>query len=512
MGLRNRKRYSKKRYSKKRYSKKRYSKKRYSRKRYRKTKRRNKKGGASGPPAVCPHGDECFNLNEAHRAQHPPGWKPKCKWGDECFNFAEGHDKYHRDRWKPKVRECDHGEKCFNSDATHSKQFSHPDGWPSWKLCEQGTSCVNKDPDHLREFGHPSRGWGEGWGESMADLLTLAGQFMGETEPAPAAPAASAAAPAAAEPNQVVLLKLFSQGAAHQESQTDVKTGILIAGNAGLPGGDLGIFPEGGHDYRDGRGTKWTEPRYYNTQEESVVSSWLHANNEVDVQELFRRSIGDKAANPEGEGDPSNRLWGLTDPDAPVEWICGAAVDPSVTTPWGCNMKGTLTLQGYDYTEPFLSGSPDHHIEKYNFCHSVPNQDIYHYDNYGRRAAVAGQPDEPPSGPIKFNASLYFTFGPNVAASGTPQGSMAKTLVAYYVDDQHHYNIFKACVKQAYKTSLEMMSKDGIQVPILCRLSGGIYSRGQTRVAINKGYEAIIKEIVKEAEPMFNFTKIILCG
>jgi hypothetical protein len=305
---------------------------------------------------------------------------------------------------------------------------------------------------------------------------------------APGGGAPAGGAPAGG--NQVIITRQFSQAAAHEESHNGFITGILIAGNAGLPGGELGKREGWSGKILDGRGTFWSEPRYYTTQEESVVNSWFHATQLLDrnVQKVFRHNIGDKGRGPDG------RPWGLRYTDEPLN---------------GNRDISTATLQGHDYTESFSDREPGDHIIKYAFCHHVRNQQIAHYRNYKLC-----------SDPIRFETSLYFTFGPNVAAVGRDAnlGTMARTLVSdYNHDDPYHYYIFRECVKQSFKTSLEMMNNDGIEVPILCRVSGGIYSGvgTKTHTKINREYEAIINEIIQEniqENPVkFNFVKIMLC-
>jgi len=292
--------------------------------------------------------------------------------------------------------------------------------------------------------------------------------------------------------NQVIVKRgSFSQAIAYEESMLGYRTGILIAGNAGLPGGALGKKNGPGRSkILDGSGTFWSEPRFYATQEESVVNSWFHATQLLgyNVQKVFRHNIGDKGQGLDG------RPWGLRYTDEPLS---------------GNRDRSTATLQGHDYTESFREREPGDHIKKYDFCHPVREQIIAHYRDYKSF-----------SDPILFETSLYFTFGPNVAAVGRDAnlGTMARTKVrGYDHNEPYHYYIFRECVKQSFKTSLETMNNDGIQVPILCRVSGGIYSGvgTETHTNINREYEAIINEIIQEniqENPVkFNFVKIILC-
>jgi len=356
-------------------------------------------------------------------------------------------------------------------------------GRPFIEPCMYGETCYRRgNPEHAAKFSHPGN---SDWSSTMATPRGVT--------PGPRHGAAGGPDPGRAKAggNQVIIKKgLFSQAAAYEESQRGFTTGILIAGNAGLPGGDLGK-KEGwfGSKILDGSGTFWSEPRFYKTQEESVVNSWFHATKLLNhnVQKVFRHNIGDKGQGPDG------RPWGLRYTDEPLS---------------GNRDRSTATLQGHDYTESFSDREPGDHIIKYAFCHHVRNQQIAHY------------PTNSFSEAIRFETSLYFTFGPNVAAVGRDAnlGTMARTLVSgYNHGDPYHYYIFRECVKQSFKTSLEMMNNDGIEVPILCRVSGGIYSGvgTQTHTNINGGYEAIINEIIQEniqENPVkFNFVKIILC-
>ena len=355
---------------------------------------------------------------------------------------------------------------------------------PSRTPCMYGHECYNKTQHHRNRYSHPGN---SDWPSTMAAP-------RGAT-PGPRHGAAGGPDPGRAKAggNQVIITKQFSQAAAYEEkSQRGFTTGILIAGNAGLPGGDLGKKNgPGGSKILDGSGTFWSEPRFYATQEESVVNSWFHATKLLNrnVQKVFRHNIGDKSQGPDG------RPWGLRYTDVPLS--------SNEINSQGIR-KSTATLQGHNYTESFNDRDPGDHIIKYAFCHPVRDQQIAHYT------------DKSFINPILFETSLYFTFGPNVNAVGRDAnlGTMARTLVSgYNHDDPYHYYIFRECVKQSFKTSLEMMNNDGIQVPILCRVSGGIYSGvgTQTHTNINREYEAIINEIIQENPGKFNFVRIMLC-
>jgi hypothetical protein len=420
---------------------------------------------------------------------------------------ATGQPSHHRAPRQP----CRYGTRCTRKNPDHKKQYSHPEDsdWPGGgapgprpgshhraprQPCRYGHECTVTGGAHAEQYSHPSHpshpkpGPGGGAPGGGAPPPRLAGG------PDPMA--------AKAGGNQVIVKRgSFSQAIAYEESMLGYRTGILIAGNAGLPGGALGKKNGWfGSKILDGSGTFWSEPRYYSTQEESVVNSWFHGTQlrGHDVQEVFRHNIGD---GDKGLG-PDGRPWGLRYTDEPLS---------------GNRDKSTTTLQGHNYTESFSLAEPKYHIIKYDFCHPVLNQLITHYRDY-----------ESFSGPELFETSLYFTFGPNVAKTGTDKnlGTMARTLVSgYNHDNPLHYDIFRGCVKQSFKTSLETMNDNGIQVPILCRVSGGIYSGKPnpgmpegtpTYIRINDEYEAIINEIIKEnPEDLyadeFNFNKIILC-
>ena len=127
------------------------------------------------------------------------------------------------------------------------------------------------------------------------------------------------------KPNRVLILPIKSQDIAHQFAGTGSKIGVLVAGNAGRPGGSLGK--------PDGSGLSGSFSRDWPTQEESVVASWLHAEEhkwykdenkrnrhnrrykikEFPKDEVFRKNLGDLVPNPHGYSK-YERPWGMQNP------------------------------------------------------------------------------------------------------------------------------------------------------------------------------------------------------
>jgi len=230
--------------------------------------------------------------------------------------------------------------------------------------------------------------------------------------------------------------------------------GILIAGNAGRPGGSLGKMNGSGVV-----GKKW-EDTTFTTQEESIVSSWIRAENKItarfDPNKLFINTLGKNAIN-------GNRPWGMLNTG-----------------------KSTLvdTIQGHKYTEELTP----RHEKKYSFSHAVLN--VPFMDNK--------------ENVLNSRVSLFFGFGPNIAFSGRSNyGSGARTKIIYY-DYDKHYMLFRNCVKAVYRANLANMIMCGVNVAIMAPISGGIYAKtrsGNTKRQINSEYKKILEEVLNETYP-----------
>jgi hypothetical protein len=225
------------------------------------------------------------------------------------------------------------------------------------------------------------------------------------------------------------------------------KIGILIAGNAGRPGGGLGK--------KDGSGLSGNIHKHYSTQEEDVIASWLRAEENIgnSPERVFRENLGDLVH--------GGRPWGMLD----------------------SNGTGVRTIQGRDFTRPFhnVNKTPKwSQLDNYNFAYSLKNKPI-----------KVGNP--------KIIADLVFVYGPNVAynSSSDPTGTGYRTKVNDYTYDSD-YDVFRGSVKTAIRAGLLEMIKNGTNIAILAPISGGIYSYGRTQRDINLQYEAIINEILSE--------------
>jgi hypothetical protein len=232
--------------------------------------------------------------------------------------------------------------------------------------------------------------------------------------------------------------------------------GILIAGNAGRPGGSLGKMDG------SGVGGNWKNTTF-RTQEESIVSSWIRAENKTtirfDPNNLFRNTLGNNAIN----GD---RPWGMLDTG---------------------NTISAKTIQEYDYTKELKQG----HENKYSFSHAVLN--VPFNDN---NEQLLGS-----------RVSLFFGFGPNIAFSGRSKyGSGARTKIKKY-NSRSQYNLFRNCVKAVYRANLANMIMCGVNVAIMARVSGGIYAKTNssgslyTQQTINEEYKTILEEVLDEIYP-----------
>lgn len=238
-----------------------------------------------------------------------------------------------------------------------------------------------------------------------------------------------------------------SQDLAATYQFTGKKVGVLVAGNAGCPGGAIGKM--------DGSGLRrsWNhiKRKHYGTQEESVIRDWLAgAEAEGKNPEMyFRRQLGDLHRN--------GRPWGMLN-----------------TTMRDTDKK---TIQTFDYTQPLFNHKQNR------------DRSFYYNFSYTRGGKLMVRDRLVP-------VTMVFVFGPNVASAGTPYGSTARTKVAAYTDAQYVH--FRAAVKVALAAGMKAMQQAGVEVGILARVSGGIYSGLGTRTnqLINQDYEHMVEEIV----------------
>jgi hypothetical protein len=92
---------------------------------------------------------------------------------------------------------------------------------------------------------------------------------------------------------------------------------------------------------------------------------------------------------------------------------------------------------------------------------------------------------------------------------------MSRTLVRDY-QYPRDYKIFKLSVMTAYRTALHSMALHNINIAILARISGGIYSglSSPTNIQINIDYDTIINEILMDdhlGSPLYTyFDEVIL--
>jgi hypothetical protein len=255
------------------------------------------------------------------------------------------------------------------------------------------------------------------------------------------------------------------------------KVGIMIAGNAGRPGGLTGRMDGTGIDNIEALSQHFMDNRY-RTIEESVVASWMAAEyfnpSSDNLHNIFRRTLGDEfKTNPKYGSD-------LND-------VGQIAVD----RPWGMleiSSTNPETIQGIDFT---LVLDP----ELYKFAYSL--RDVPIIDNTITRIPGC-------SGLSVRKVDLVFVYGPNVGFTGkTRTGSGQRTLVSSY-QEPGEYNIFKQAIMVAIRTGLEKMITDGVTVALVARVSCGIYAgrRGSyTRNRINQEFTDIVNYILSMEYP-----------
>ena len=149
------------------------------------------------------------------------------------------------------------------------------------------------------------------------------------------------------------------------------------------------------------------------------------------------------------------------------------------------------TIQGFDFTLPFYENGrlQPQRTRYYDFAYLLKNKPIIN-----TKKTL-----------IRKNIDLVFVYGPNVAYEGSNIGSTKRTKIRNYKYPRD-YCLFRKSVKTALKAGLIEMLLNSVQIAILSRISGGIYSgRGTpTNRKINSEYLTIIQEIVLENNLYFD--------
>lgn len=258
------------------------------------------------------------------------------------------------------------------------------------------------------------------------------------------------------------IIKGKSQDIANSPRFRHEKVGLLVASNPGRPGGNLGKM--------DGTGLADNYNKNFSTQEESIIASWFQAE-----ERIFNLNKNDK------------RKFNCC-----REFKNNLGVDVVGGRPWGMlipNSTSVKSIQGKDFTLPFFDKgkSQPQRANYYNFAYHLPRKPIFNSNKNS----------------IKI-VDLFFVYGPNVAASGTPTGSMSRTKIKKYRFTRD-YIIFREGVKNSLRAGLISMTNANIDVAILARVSGGIYSgNGNTNRQINSDYSNIINELLLEFHPNTN--------
>jgi hypothetical protein len=223
-----------------------------------------------------------------------------------------------------------------------------------------------------------------------------------------------------------------------KQKDKDVKIGIMIAANSGLPGGALGKRPDA-VTIKD-VGVK--------TQEESIWADVVltACGTDSNKQKIYYdKTIGGK--------------WGLP-------------------TPTGSE---TMTKQGIDFTK--VTEAAD-----YNGVFVLNNCMLSALDE---KKNLRGQDT--------YQATLIFADSINAnPKGGSPGGTMQRTLNQKAIND---YSFFCQCIKEKLRSSLDAMVKEGITYPLIARISCGVYApdyfkRGE--ININHDFPRLLKEVVDE--------------
>ena len=322
---------------------------------------------------------------------------------------------------------------------------------------------------------------------------------------------------------ETINIELFSQETGFILSKQLENSGeegvisIQVASNALLPGG---IYQVATRDGRLDLNQINRIPKSHTTQEESVIDSLLHAafiegnKSKKQLSQVFENMIGKNAAlaPPSGNQRIKHRIY----PDTALLIQSSGGKEKPATNgrPWGCldpNGDGNMSIQGVDFTEAIPEGDDNlmKYASKYNFAYTLDDVSMALSANYYLHGGVDKTSDS------IFKTDVVFCYGPNVyAESARRGGTMTRSKINGYVENDHHRKYFRECVKMSYRATLISMKDNGVKYPILCYVSGGIYSGEregkETNIFIRKQIPIIIDEINEELKKPFK--NIFLCG
>lgn len=327
---------------------------------------------------------------------------------------------------------------------------------------------------------------------------------------------------------ELILIKgLFSQetgfilSAQLKHIKPESVISIQVAGNSLLPGGKYQMVT------RDG--TLDLEqidiiPKHHTTQEESIIDSLLHAsiiggNNKEQLSQVFENMIGKNANLTPSIGQRIRHRIYPPETEVVIQSVNGdEGVQATKGMPWGCSNPGggvddTMSIQGIDFTEAIPEGDDDDDLmdyaSKYNFAYTLDNVSMALSAGYYLRNGVGKTSDS------TFKTDVVFCYGPNVyAESISDSGTMSRSKIKDYVEDDHHQKYFRECVKMSYRATLTSMVENGVDYPILCYVSGGIYSGQREGKATNTFIRVQIPHIIDEINKELGkpFDNIFLCG
>lgn len=232
------------------------------------------------------------------------------------------------------------------------------------------------------------------------------------------------------------------------EVNPNAKIGVMIAANSGLPAGALGKEWDFTASWKD-KLTLINKNANKRTQEESVIAQMLLAG------------IKTKETNQDKEQYADNFM-------------------ATVLGEWGLEYhaadKATMTKQGVDYTKAKSS--------EYKDAHLVTGAGLYTQCN-----------KKTPKTPTPVHA-VVFADSVNAGGKGRNTGTMTRTLNEKAAKDKE---VFKECVKNKLRASLDAMVQAGVTHALVAELSCGVYRpKGANRTEMEKEFRTLLKEVLNE--------------